>query len=262
MARRDGNRTIFITGAGAGIGAATAQRFASRGWTVGASDVDAAALAALQGQVGAGRLHMYTADVRDARALQAAVASFAEGPGGGRLDAVFANAGVLYMGPDATLTPLQKQLLIDVNVNGVVHTFDAAMPYLLRAAPGARAVAMASTSAEYGSPQHAVYGATKFFVRGYTEALDIEYRRAGLRVSGIYVSYVGTGMVTGANFRPASVDRLGVKATPEQVAGAVWRAVHGGRAHWRVGFDAKLTHYAVRLLGAWIAPIYAKITGA
>ena len=53
-----------------------------------------------------------------------------------------------------------------------------------------------------------------------------------------------------------------LKATPEQVARAVWRAVHGARAHWRVGFDAKLTHYAVRLLGAWIAPIYAKITGA
>jgi NADP-dependent 3-hydroxy acid dehydrogenase YdfG len=262
MRRRDGVRSIFITGAGTGIGAATARLFASRGWIVGASDIDAAALAALRGEIRTDRVHAYTADVRDAQAMQGAVTAFAEGPGAGRLDAVFANAGVLFMGPDATLTPAQKQRMIDVNVKGVVHTFDAAMPHLLRATPGARAIAMASTSAEYGSPQHAVYGATKAFVRGYTEALDIEYRREGLRVSGIYVSYVRTRMVTEANFRPASIDRLGVKATAEQVADTVWRAVHGARAHWRVGLHARLTHYGVRLLGPWVAPVYAKVTGA
>jgi len=67
----------------------------------------------------------------------------------------------------------QKQALIDVNASGLVHTFDAALPFLRRAAPGAHAVAMASTSAEYGSPHHALYSATKFFVRGYTEALAV-----------------------------------------------------------------------------------------
>ena len=64
---------------------------------------------------------------------------------------------------------------------------------------------MCSTSAEYGSPQHAVYSATKFFVRGYTEALNIEYRRTGPNVSGIYVSYVNTGMVRDAKVKAASI---------------------------------------------------------
>jgi NADP-dependent 3-hydroxy acid dehydrogenase YdfG len=254
-------RSIFITGAGAGIGAATARLFAREGWQVGASDIDALSLERLQDELGSERLHPFVADVRDAERLRAAIGEFAQVQCGGRLDAVFANAGVLFMGPDAKLTPAQKQLLIDVNVKGVVHTFDAAMPYLRQAAPGAHAVAMASASAEYGSPQHAVYGATKFFVRGYTEALNIEYRAAGINVTGIYVSYVDTGMVAGANFRPATIDRLGVKATAEQVAERVWRAVHGQRSHWRVGFDAKLAHYSARLLGSWVARVYARLAG-
>lgn len=255
------DKTIFITGAGVGIGAATARLFAARGWVVGASDVDATALEALRARLGADRLHTFVADVRDAAAMRAAVDAFASGRGGGRLDAVFANAGVIFLGPDDSLAPGQKQAMIDVNVRGVVHTFDAALPYLRQAAPGAHAIAMASTSAEYGAPHHAVYSATKFFVRGYTEALAIEHRRAGIQVSGIYVAYVNTPMLSGANFRPPVIDRMGVKVSAEQVAETVWRAAHGRRAHWRVGLDASLTHYGVRLLGAWSAPIFARLTG-
>jgi NADP-dependent 3-hydroxy acid dehydrogenase YdfG len=235
--------------------------FTARGWRVGGCDRDQASLEALRTELGAERFTAYAADVRDRQAMERAVGEFAAGHGG-RLDAVFANAGILFMGPDDELAPEQKQAMIDVNIRGLVHTFDAALPYLKQAAPGAHALAMASTSAEYGSPQHAVYGATKFFVRGYTEALAIELRRSGVQVSAIYVSYVQTGMVSNANVRPASVDRLGVKATAEQVAQAAWSAVHGSRTHWRVGFDAKMTHYAVRLLGAWVAPVYARLTGS
>jgi len=254
-------RTIFITGAGAGIGAATARLFAREGWLVGGTALHDTHLAAMRADLGE-RFVAYVADVRDRAAMHDAVADFASRHGAGCLDAVFANAGVLFMGPDESLTAGQKQALIDVNVGGVVHTFDAALPHLKRSPGGAHAIAMASTSAEYGSPHHALYGATKFFVRGYTEALAIEHRQSGVQVSAIYVSYVNTGMLTDANFRPRSVDVLGIKATPEHVAQAVWRAVHGRRAHWRVGFDAKFTHYAVRLLGAWVAPVYARLTGA
>jgi short-subunit dehydrogenase len=118
---------------------------------------------------------------------------------------------------------------------------------------------MASTSAEYGSPQHAVYSATKFFVRGLTEALNIEYRAHDIQVAAIYVAYVQTGMVFDAAVKPASIERLGVKITPQRVAQAVWRAVHGRRVHWRVGLDAKLINAAARLLGSGLAPIYARI---
>ncbi len=246
-------QAIFITGAAAGIGAETARVFAGKGWLVGASDVDDAKLASLQQELGAGAVSTHVADVRDFAALDAAIRTFAARTGG-RLDAVFANAGVAYMGPHDTVQRGQKDLTIDINARGVVNTFDAALPFL-KQTPGAHAVAMASTSAEYGAPEHAVYSATKFFVRGFTEALNVEWRRFGINVSAIYVAYVQTAMVLDAAVKPASIDRLGVKVTPRQVAEKVWRAVHGNRSHWRVGFDARLLNVLTRLLGSGMAPI-------
>jgi NADP-dependent 3-hydroxy acid dehydrogenase YdfG len=248
-------RSIFITGAGAGIGEATVRLFAGRGWRVGAADVDAARLAALQRALGTERIATYVVDVRDFAAIETALRDFTAGADG-RLDAVFANAGVLFMGPHEEIGRAQKDLLVDVNVRGVLHTIDAAFPHLKRT-PGAHAVAMCSTSAEYGAPEHAVYSATKFFVRGLTEALDIEWRRHGVQVSAIYVAYVQTGMVLDAPVKPASIERLGVKVTPQQVAEAAWRAVHGNRSHWRVGMDARLLNLATRLLGSRMASVSA-----
>jgi NADP-dependent 3-hydroxy acid dehydrogenase YdfG len=250
-------KSIFITGAAAGIGAETARLFARNGWLVGASDVSAAGLQALQQELGSDKVSPHVADVRDAGALAAAVRSFT-GLTDGRLDAAFANAGVLFMGPDESVTPEEKNLLVDVNVKGVLHTVDAVFPFL-KATPGAHLVAMSSTSAEYGSPHHAVYSATKFFVRGYTEALNIEYRAHDIQVSAIYVAYVQTGMVFEAKVKPASIETLGVKIRPQQVAEHVWRAVHGRRSHWRVGLDARLLNLSARLFGSALAPVYRRL---
>ena len=249
--------SIFITGAGAGIGAETARLFARNGWLVGASDVSLERLQALQQELGRERVSIHLADVRDPAAIAGALREFTQRTDG-RLDAAFANAGVLFMGPDETITEAQKHLLVDVNVKGVLHTVAAAFPYL-QATPGAHLVAMASTSAEYGAPHHAVYSATKFFVRGYTEALNIEYRMHDIQVSAIYVAYVQTGMVFDANVKPATIEALGVKVRPQQVAEHVWKAVHGDRVHWYVGMDARAINIAVRLLGSWVAPIFRRL---
>jgi hypothetical protein len=66
-------------------------------------------------------------------------------------------------------------------------------------------------------------------------------------------------MVFDAAVKPASIERLGVKVTPQQVASTVWKAVHGNRVHWRVGLDARLINLAVRLLGGGIAPVYRRL---
>jgi NADP-dependent 3-hydroxy acid dehydrogenase YdfG len=250
-------RSIFITGAGAGIGAETARLFLRNGWRVGASDRDAAALERLRQELGPERLDCQVSDVRDYAAVERALDAFAEGAGG-RLDAVFANAGVLFMGPHEDISREQKDLLVDVNVRGVVNTIDAAFRWL-KGTPGSHVVAMASTSAEYGTPQHAVYSATKFFVRGLTEALNIEWVGHDINVSAIYVAYVRTGMVFDAAVKPASIETLGVKVGPEQVAEAVWNAVHGRRSHWRVGGDARALNLLARLLGPRSAPVIRRI---
>jgi NADP-dependent 3-hydroxy acid dehydrogenase YdfG len=250
-------KSIFITGAAAGIGAETARLFLRNGWRVCASDRDAAALERLQRELGSERLDCQVSDVRDFAAIERALDAFAAGAGG-QLDAVFANAGVLFMGPHEEISREQKDLLVDVNVRGVVNTIDAAFRWLRRT-PGSHVVAMASTSAEYGTPQHAVYSATKFFVRGLTEALNIEWAGHDINVSAIYVAYVRTGMVLDAAVKPASIETLGVKVGPEQVAGAVWNAVHGRRSHWRVGGDARALNLLARLLGPRSAPVIRRI---
>jgi len=250
-------KSIFITGAAAGIGAEAARLFLRNGWRVCASDRDAEALERLRREPGSEHLDCQLADVRDRAAVERAIDAFAEGAGG-RLDAVFANAGVLFMGPHEEIACEQKDLLVDVNVRGVVNTIDAAFRWL-RQTPGSHVIAMASTSAEYGTPQHAVYSATKFFVRGLTEALNIEWARHDINVSAIYVAYVRTGMVLDAAVKPASIETLGVKVGPEQVAEAVWNAVHGRRSHWRVGGDARALNLVVRLLGPRSAPVIRRI---
>jgi NADP-dependent 3-hydroxy acid dehydrogenase YdfG len=191
----------------------------------------------------------YEVDVRDRQAMAAAIADFAA-RGSGRLDAVFANAGVLFMGEHMAIEPEKKALMIEVNTRGVLNTIDPAFPFL-RDTPKAHIVAMVSASAEYGTAEHAVYSATKFFVRGLTEALDIEYAPFDIRVAGIYVGYVNTPMVRDAEVKSAALARLGVNVAPEQVAEGVWRAVHGGRSHWRLGRDARLLHWLSRILGGW-----------
>jgi len=252
-----GGKVAFVAGGTSGINLEIARALAEQGAKVAvlsrSEDKVKAAVAELE-RLGPGAAG-FAGDVRDFAAMQAALRDFTAGADG-RLDAVFANAGVLFMGPHEQIERAQKDLLVDVNVRGVLHTFDAAFPHLKRT-PGGHAVAMCSTSAEYGAPEHAVYSATKFFVRGLTEALEIEWRRHDVQVSAIYVAYVQTAMVFDAKVKPASIERLGVKVTPQQVAEVVWRAVHGNRSHWRVGMDARLFNLATRLLGARMASVSA-----
>lgn len=250
-------KTIFISGAGAGIGAETARLFVAKGWLVGASDISQQALDALVEELGEENVSAYPADVSDRAAMEKALKAFAKS-NRGRLDAVFANAGVLFMGPNEDITEAQKKLMVDVNIVGVINTVDAAFPFLKKT-PRSHIVAMSSTSAEYGAPQHAVYSATKFFVRGFTEALNIEYAAYDINVSALYVAYVQTGMVLDAEVKASSIDKMGVRVTPQQVAKAVWQAVRGKRSHWRVGLDAKVLNLTTRLLGEHTAKIYDRL---
>ncbi|HYW02584.1 MAG TPA: SDR family oxidoreductase [Gammaproteobacteria bacterium] len=235
---------ILITGAGSGIGRATARLFAGHDWTVGAFDVDDDALAGLAGEERIVTRHM---DVTDPQSVEEGFADFGERTGQ-RLDLLFNCAGILEIGPFESVSLERHARLIDVNFKGLMHCTRVAFPFLQRTR-GAQVINMSSASAGYGTPDLATYSATKFAVRGLTEALNIEWARHGIRVCDIMPPYVDTPMVRNAR-HTASLDRMGVNLAPETVAAAVWSAVGSDRVHHLVGRQYRLMSALLRLFPA------------
>ena len=249
--------SIFISGAAAGIGKATALKFLAEGWCVGAYDVDQAGLAALTNEVAEeqrARLATGVVDVTDNDSWHQALDDFTSHTGGA-LNVLFNNAGILCSGSFADNTLESQQKLIEVNVQGVLAGSYLALPYLKSAATsqhGARVINMSSASAIYGQPSLAVYSTSKFAVRGITEALDLEWAPHGVKVMDVMPLFVRTKMVT--DMDAGSIKRLGVRLTPEDIAATVYKMAHynGNRVHCPVGLQTKLMLGASKLSPNWL----------
>ncbi|MCH5641882.1 MULTISPECIES: SDR family oxidoreductase [unclassified Gordonia (in: high G+C Gram-positive bacteria)] len=214
--------SIFITGGAAGIGLATAERFDREGWTIGVYDVNKDALDKVKANHPdwiVGEL-----DVRDEAQWAHALGEFTEATGG-TLDVLDNNAGILHEGPLTEISPDAIKRQIDIDALGVALGAQAAHPYL-KATPGAHLVNIASASAIYGQPDIAVYSATKFFVAGLTEALELEWEPDDIRVVSIWPLWAKTAL---AAADAKSTKTLGIRITPEQVADKVWESVHPTR---------------------------------
>ena len=243
-------KAIFITGGASGIGRATAQLFATRGWRVGLADVDSAGLATAAGLLPAGMVETYVMDVRDREAWVAALDAFTATTDG-RLDVLHNNAGIGTGGPliEARFEDLDRTVAI--NLMGVINGAKIGHAYLART-PGSCLLNTASASAIYGSAGLATYSATKFGVRALTEALDGEWAASGIRVRSIVPSFIETplldGIAGGSNRTiRETVVAAGMELTPvEAVAEAAWKAVHGSAVHTYVGRTAERMRFAAR----------------
>ncbi len=248
-------KSVFISGAAAGIGRATALAFAAKGYTVGAYDIDDAGLASLADQVrnmGGGVLTGHL-DVTDYDEMAARIGEFA-GANANQLDVLINNAGILVPGRFEEIDVAASRRQVDVNCMGVINGLYAGFPYL-RSTPSSVVVNLASASAVYGQSELAVYSATKFFIRGITEALNIEWERYGIRVIDMWPLYVQTKMTDGLHI--GTTDSLGIHLTPDDVAEAIVAAVHPSglrrrsrQVHFAVGATAKAATYS-RLLPGW-----------
>jgi 3-oxoacyl-[acyl-carrier protein] reductase len=137
----------------------------------------------------------------------------------GRLDVVVANAGVGAYGPFLDLDPEQLELMIDVNLKGVLYTARAALPHLI-AGGGGDFVSLASVAGVNAFPGEAVYNASKFGQVGFVRSLDIELREHGVRCSNICPGGVATNFAIGTG-RTAGMPELDGMMSPDDVAEVV-----------------------------------------
>ena len=243
-------KAIFITGAGSGIGRASAQHFAAHGWMIGIADINEAGMTETAALLPPGQSSVHQLDVRDRGQWRSALDAFANATGG-RLDVLFNNAGVGFGGSIDVFPEDQVDTVIDINLRGAIYGIQAALP-LLMATPGSCILNTGSASGYYGSASLSVYSATKFGVRALTEALDIELAPKGIRVCDIMPSFIDTPLlsvtVPGSNATSRQkVSAAGLEFTPvEQVAEAAWNAVHGTPVHTPVGKTARRLAFATR----------------
>ncbi|GAA0736996.1 SDR family oxidoreductase [Sphingomonas japonica] len=239
-------KAIFVTGGASGIGLAAAKRFAAEGWRVGLADVNAAALGAVRGQIEGASV--YVMDVRDRAAWTRELTAFAGGDG---IDVVFNNAGIASGGPFVDTPDDEIDRVVAINFMGVVNGARAAYPFL-KQRPSACLLNTASAAGIYGTSGAAIYSATKFAVRGLTEALDGEWRADGIKVRSLMPSFIETPLldasVTGSNQNVRQrVLAAGLELTPvDTVADAAWGAVHGDAVHTVVGKTARRLKFAAR----------------
>ena len=258
MTNHAARKAIFITGGGSGIGRATARHFAGQGWFVGIADVNRAGIDETAALLPEGASSRHVMDVRDRDQWAAALGEFATASGG-RLDVLFNNAGIGTGGQIADMPAAEADRIIAINFGGVVNGVQAALP-LLRATPGSAILNTGSASGFYGVGGLAIYSATKFAVRGFTEALDIEFAKYGIKVRSLMPGFIDTPLLdqVAADSNEPARNRLsasGFEISPvERVAEAAWDAVHGDNVHIPVG---KMARRLARL-ARWVPGLIAK----
>jgi NAD(P)-dependent dehydrogenase (short-subunit alcohol dehydrogenase family) len=231
-------KTVLITGASSGVGEATAQLFARRGWNVVAAARRVERIGGWADQPNIARLAM---DVTDDAGVEAAVASAAERFGG--LDALVNNAGAGLAGAFESISEADLKAVFDVNLFGPARTIRAATPHL-RARKSGVIVNVTSITGRLGLPFMAPYDSTKFALEGLSESLSYELGLAGIRVKLVEPGGVRTAFthkwVRNGLYNPALdrlIDRMTVGATqakgPEGVARAIFRAANDPSARLR-----------------------------
>ena len=227
-------KSIFITGGGGGMGLETGRYFAEKGWFVGLFDIDETILSEAQSLFVPGKVFTRKLDVTDETDFAAAMDEYS-GHTGGKMDVMFNNAGIA---PGAWFDEMPMKTIreiIDINVLGVIIGIRAALP-LLKGTENSLCVSTSSSVATYGHGLRAAYSASKFAVKGLTEALSLEFERFGVRTADILPGCIDTPMLrkataanTGRTFDESMLAGL-PKEGPYRlmpataIAEAVWQA--------------------------------------
>ena len=203
MASRLAGKIAFITAAGQGIGRGTALAFAREGAQVWATDINAKALADLEGKDGGGGKPIRTRvlDVTDEAAVGKLAAEV------GDIDVLFNCAGFVHHGAILDCTLKDWDFAFNLNVKSMFFVTKAFLPGMLRNGGGSIINMSSIASSVKGVPNRFVYGATKAAVIGLTKSIAIDYVKQGIRCNGIGPGTVDT---------PSLGDRIKAFADPVQ----------------------------------------------
>ncbi|MGI9287075.1 MAG: SDR family oxidoreductase [Pseudomonadales bacterium] len=266
MAYKSGQKTIFITGGASGLGREVARHFASKAWFVGIADINEAGLAETAAMLPEGMSSTHRLDVTDRAQWKAVVADFAKQTDG-QMTVLFNNAGVGSGGPINEMTDEDIDLLIAINLTGVISGTRACFE-LLKATPDSCVLYTASAAGIYGTANLSVYSATKFAVRGLAEAHDIEFLPHGIKSRSLMPGFVDTNIISnvveGSNMSGKEMlESEGVLVSPVAIIGpAAWDAVHGDNVHTPVNKMAKQLAFAARWTPGRLRKSQAKLTGS
>jgi len=246
-------KTAVVTGAGSGIGRALARAFAAEGCRVALVDLDAAALDETRGLLAGVPVSTHVANVAD-RDRMAALPAEVEAAHGA-IHLLFNNAGITINESFEASSLEHLELLVGVNLWGVLYGCHYFLPHLKRAG-GAHIVNTSSMAAFIGLPNQSGYSLTKAAVKSLSESLRVELAGAGIGVTSIHPGAIRTNILRAAArhggdpVQTAQMERLVARfgMAPEKLAAIVVRAVKKNRMRQRIGIDAYLVDWAKRLL--------------
>ena len=244
----------MITGASGGIGGALARHFARLGSRLALADVNEQALTELAGELqeSGTDVSTHTIDVRDETSMshwvKAVEAEF------GRADVLINNAGLTNFTPfeDQALRDIHR--LMDVNVRGVMLGCHMFLPLLRRSKCG-HIVNMSSMIAFAAAPMQSTYTASKWAIRGFSQARRMELRDQSIGVTAVMPGTIATPFLSRAesadNIGTARMSELMLRfgTSPQRVAKKITKAIDRNQGELRIGWDSYLVSFL-----QWILP--------
>ena len=250
------NRVAVLTGAAGGIGRATALALARRGCHLALADIEPAGLKETAWMLGSPGMRVTThpLDVADREAVRALPAIVMDAHK--RVDLLVNNAGVALGGSFEQVAEDDFDWLMDINFNGVVRMTRAFLP-LLRQSDDARIVNVSSIYGIVSPPGQSAYSASKFAVRGFSNALRHELEGSTVAVSVVHPGGVATAIARNARVPPdAPPDEIArgrklseklLRMPPDAAGEIIVRGIERRAARILVGSDAKFVSFLERL---------------